>query len=65
MPSQYQALNDASRLAHAALTGTSPNPEHWRERERERERLDGILRLLNRDDRAFVRELIERRTGLP
>lgn len=61
MPSQYQALNDASRLAHAALTGTSPNPEHWRERER----LDGILRLLNRDDRAFVRELIERRTGLP
>lgn len=27
MPSKYQALNDASRLAHASLTGASPNPE--------------------------------------
>lgn len=26
MPSPYQALNDASRLAHAELTGTSPKP---------------------------------------
>ena len=28
MPSQYKALNDASRLAHAQLTGASPNPEN-------------------------------------
>jgi len=28
MPSKYKALNDASRLAHADLTGASPNPEH-------------------------------------
>lgn len=27
MPSKYKALNDASRLAHAELTGESPNPE--------------------------------------
>lgn len=27
MPSKYTALNDASRLAHASLTGESPNPE--------------------------------------
>jgi len=27
MPSPYKALNDASRLAHAQLTGASPNPE--------------------------------------
>lgn len=27
MPSKYKALNDASRLAHAQLTGGSPNPE--------------------------------------
>ena len=28
MPSKYRVLNDASRLAHADLTGGSPNPEH-------------------------------------
>lgn len=39
--------------------------ERERQQDRIRERLDGILRLLSRDDRAFVRELIERRTGLP
>lgn len=27
MPSKYRALNDATRLAHADLTGASPNPE--------------------------------------
>ena len=64
MPSKYKALNDASRLAHAQLTGKSPNPED-QQFDPDYIVTPGAILLDVLDDAGMTQADLARRTGIP